>query len=78
MNSITVALVVTALLVSLSILKMVTGTGTDTKQVFRDTPETPGPVVLPVIGQLPSWMNGTLFRVGKLLQKRLTVMYKSD
>ncbi|KAI8341815.1 hypothetical protein BC941DRAFT_414578 [Chlamydoabsidia padenii] len=32
---------------------------------FENTPETNGPVWLPIQGTLPSWLNGILYRVGK-------------
>jgi hypothetical protein len=62
--TVTLTLLLGAFLVSLPILKMFKAPENIEKPVFKDTPETLDPVTLPVIGQLPSWVNGTLFRVG--------------
>ena len=65
MESLKLVALAIAVLVSFPLFKMLrTEKPTDTP-MFRNNKEMPQPVSLPVIGQLPAWLNGTLFRIGQ-------------
>jgi hypothetical protein len=65
MDTLTVALI-GAFLLSLPILLTMQHAATNLQRpIIKDSPEVLEPITAPFVGQLPSWMNGTLFRIGK-------------
>jgi Retinal pigment epithelial membrane protein len=66
MESFNLLILAVAVLVSFPVFKMMKVQKSMDTPMFRNTTEIPQPVALPVTGQLPDWLNGTLFRIGQL------------
>lgn len=65
MDTLTVVLV-GALLLSLPVLLTMQKAATKHQRpIIKDSPEILEPITASFVGQLPGWMNGTLFRIGK-------------
>lgn len=64
-----------AVLMSFPVFKMLKAQKSVDIPMFKNTTEIPQQVALPVNGQLPAWLNGTLFRIGQCLGREYVFFF---